>query len=157
MKKSNTCPKSSRRSKTRKRLITIGMDLGDKTSHYYVMDSEDEMVREGAVATTPVSRRPKGTSTRTFSTTVSSHIYAEPFGVRTFLSMDLKKRATRRGCLWSRPDPRNPAPHLFSPVNATGMPVPCRSNNLAQISEPHPPVQDFADFGRICHQYWRVS
>ena len=28
------------------------MDLGDKTSHYYVLDSEGEMVREGKVATT---------------------------------------------------------------------------------------------------------
>jgi len=28
------------------------MDLGDKTSHYYVLDSEGEMVRESTVATT---------------------------------------------------------------------------------------------------------
>jgi transposase len=28
------------------------MDLGDKTSHYYVLDSEGEMVRESSVATT---------------------------------------------------------------------------------------------------------
>jgi hypothetical protein len=28
------------------------MDLGDKSSHYYVTDSEGEMVREGTVATT---------------------------------------------------------------------------------------------------------
>ena len=28
------------------------MDLGDKSSHYYVLDSEGEMVREGKVATT---------------------------------------------------------------------------------------------------------
>jgi transposase len=52
MKKNNTCLKSSKRSKTRNRSITIGMDLGDKTSQYYVLDSEGEMVREGAVATT---------------------------------------------------------------------------------------------------------
>jgi transposase len=52
MKQNNTCPKSSKRSKARKRSITIGMDLGDKTSHYYVLDSEGELVREGTVTTT---------------------------------------------------------------------------------------------------------
>jgi transposase len=52
MKQNNTCPKSSRRSKARKRSITIGMDLGDKTSHYYVLDSEGELVREGTLTTT---------------------------------------------------------------------------------------------------------
>jgi transposase len=52
MKKNNTCPKSPKRSKNRQRSITIGMDLGDKTSHYCVLDSEDEMKREGTVATT---------------------------------------------------------------------------------------------------------
>jgi len=48
MKQNNTCPKSLKRSKARKRSITIGMDLGDKTSHYYVLDSEGELVREGS-------------------------------------------------------------------------------------------------------------
>ena len=52
MKQNNTCPKSSKRKKARKGSWTIGMDLGDKTSHYYVLDSEGEMVREGTVATT---------------------------------------------------------------------------------------------------------
>ena len=52
MKQNNTCPKSSKGNKARKRSITIGMDLGDKTSHYYVLDSEGELVREGAVTTT---------------------------------------------------------------------------------------------------------
>src|ERR1700735_2987359 len=52
MKKNNTCPQSPKRSQARKRSITIGIDLGDKTSHYYVVDSEGEMVREGKVATT---------------------------------------------------------------------------------------------------------
>jgi hypothetical protein len=47
MKKNNTCPKSSKGHKTHKRSITIGMDLGDKSSHYYVTDSEGELVREG--------------------------------------------------------------------------------------------------------------
>jgi transposase len=52
MKKNNTCLKSPKRSKNRKGSITIGMDLGDKSSHYYVTDSEGQMVREGTVATT---------------------------------------------------------------------------------------------------------
>ena len=52
MKKNNTCQQSSKGNKTRKRSLTIGMDLGDKTSHYYVLDSEGELVREGAVTTT---------------------------------------------------------------------------------------------------------
>jgi hypothetical protein len=52
MKKNNTCTTSSKGHNARKRSITIGMDLGDKSSHYYVTDSEGEMVREGTVATT---------------------------------------------------------------------------------------------------------
>jgi transposase len=52
MKKNNTCLKSPKRSKTRQRSITIGMDLGDKTSRYCVLDSEGEVVREVTVATT---------------------------------------------------------------------------------------------------------
>ena len=52
MKKNNTSLKSPKGNKTRKRSITIGMDLGDKSSHYYVTDSEGQMVREGTVATT---------------------------------------------------------------------------------------------------------
>jgi len=52
MKKNNTCPKSPKRSKTRKRSLTIGMDLGDKTSRYCVLDSDGEIVREGTVTTT---------------------------------------------------------------------------------------------------------
>jgi len=41
MKKNSTCLKSPKRNKSRERSITIGMDLGDKTSHYYVLDSEE--------------------------------------------------------------------------------------------------------------------
>ena len=32
--------------------VTIGMDLGDKTSRYCVLNSEGEILREGQVATT---------------------------------------------------------------------------------------------------------
>src|SRR5580698_4738235 len=52
MKQNNTCPKSSKRKRNRQGSLTIGMDLGDKTSHYYVVDSEDEMKREETVAKT---------------------------------------------------------------------------------------------------------
>ena len=52
MKQNNTCPKSSKRKTIRKGSFTIGMDLGDKSSHYCVLDSEGEIVREGTVATT---------------------------------------------------------------------------------------------------------
>ena len=52
MKKNNTCQQSSKGNKTRKRSLTIGMDLGDKISHYYVLDSEGELVREGTLTTT---------------------------------------------------------------------------------------------------------
>jgi transposase len=52
MKQNTTGPKSSKRKRIRKGSLTIGMDLGDKTSHYYVVDSEGEMVRESTVATT---------------------------------------------------------------------------------------------------------
>ena len=52
MKKNNTCQQSSKGNKTRKRSLTIGMDLGDKISHYYVRDSEGELVREGTLTTT---------------------------------------------------------------------------------------------------------
>ena len=44
---------------TRKRSLTIGMDLGDKISHYYVLDSEGEMVGEGTVATTKKGMKQK--------------------------------------------------------------------------------------------------
>ena len=32
--------------------VTIGMDLGDKTSRYCVLNSEGEILREGQIATT---------------------------------------------------------------------------------------------------------
>ena len=49
MKKNSTRAQSPKRAAARsKGPITIGMDLGDKTSHYYVLDSEGELVREGS-------------------------------------------------------------------------------------------------------------
>ncbi len=60
MKKNNTTQQSStkRASKERKRTgkqgspITIGMDLGDKTSRYCVLDGNGEVMREGSVGST---------------------------------------------------------------------------------------------------------
>ena len=51
--KKNSTRQSPKRAIARKEgPITIGMDLGDKTSHYYVLDSEGELVREGTLTTT---------------------------------------------------------------------------------------------------------
>lgn len=53
MKKNSTCRQSPRRgSKTRRQTMTIGMDLGDKTSRYCVLDEHGEVVEEQSVATT---------------------------------------------------------------------------------------------------------
>jgi transposase len=53
MKKNSTCQQSPRRgTKTRRRAITIGMDLGDRTSRYCLLDDHGEVVQEGSVATT---------------------------------------------------------------------------------------------------------
>src|ERR1700724_1275846 len=53
MKKNSTVPKSPKRARARKGgLITIGMDLGDKTSRYCVLGENGEQLSEGSVATT---------------------------------------------------------------------------------------------------------
>jgi len=54
MKKNNTIKQSPKRAAVRKPAgpITIGMDLGDKTSRYCVLDSAGEVQSEGSVATT---------------------------------------------------------------------------------------------------------
>ena len=53
MKKNSTCRQSPRRgSKARQQAMTIGMDLGDKTSRYCVLDEQGEVVEEQSVATT---------------------------------------------------------------------------------------------------------
>ena len=55
MKKRNSAQKSKARTVKTKRaydVVTIGMDLGDRTSRYCMLNSEGEMVREGQVATT---------------------------------------------------------------------------------------------------------
>jgi len=53
MKKNSTRQQSSKRSeKLTQGSITIGMDLGDKKSHYCMLDSCGEVTKEGTVATT---------------------------------------------------------------------------------------------------------
>jgi transposase len=53
MKKNNTDPQSPKRAKARESgPITIGLDLGDKTSRYCVLDSEGGVQSEGSVGTT---------------------------------------------------------------------------------------------------------
>jgi transposase len=54
MKKNNTTSQSPKRAGARKEgPITIGLDLGDKTSRYCVLGDSGEVLSEGAVATTP--------------------------------------------------------------------------------------------------------
>jgi len=45
-------PKSAVKTKRAKQSVTIGMDLGDKTSRYCLLSDEGEILREGQVATT---------------------------------------------------------------------------------------------------------
>lgn len=53
MRQHSTCPQSPKRgTKARRRATTIGMDLGDKTSRYCVLDDDGKVVKEGCVATT---------------------------------------------------------------------------------------------------------
>ena len=53
MKKNSTVAQSPKRATARKRgPITIGMDLGDKTSRYCVLGENGELLSEGSVATT---------------------------------------------------------------------------------------------------------
>jgi transposase len=53
MKKNSTVQQSPKRATVRKGgPITIGMDLGDKTSRYCVLDEQGEIAREGSVGTT---------------------------------------------------------------------------------------------------------
>src|SRR5713226_7978003 len=53
MKKNSTVQQSPKRATARKAgPITIGMDLGDKTSRYCVLGEQGEIVQEGSVGTT---------------------------------------------------------------------------------------------------------
>jgi transposase len=53
MKKNSSCSQSPKRSKKAQRgLMTIGIDLGDKTSRYCVLNEQGEVLAESRVATT---------------------------------------------------------------------------------------------------------
>ena len=67
MKKRNTCQQSPKRTPKgpARRSLTIGMDLGDKSSRWCWLDEEGAVVEEGSVATTkkamlkPFGARPR--------------------------------------------------------------------------------------------------
>ena len=40
--------------KTRREKLTIGLDLGDRSSRYCVLDEQGDMIQEGSLATTRV-------------------------------------------------------------------------------------------------------
>jgi len=44
-------PKAAVKAKGAQQSVTIGMDLGDKTSRYCMLSSEGEILREGQVTT----------------------------------------------------------------------------------------------------------
>ncbi len=53
MKKNNTVVGAWRaKARAQKRRLTIGMDLGDRSSRYCMLDEQGEVIREGSVATT---------------------------------------------------------------------------------------------------------
>jgi transposase len=52
MKKDNTSKKSSTEAKVKEEVLTIGMDLGDKTSRYCVLGDDGEIRMEDSVAST---------------------------------------------------------------------------------------------------------
>ena len=41
-----------RRSESKKRRLTIGVDLGDRSSRYCILDEQGEVISEGSVTTT---------------------------------------------------------------------------------------------------------
>src|SRR5260370_17328774 len=52
MKKHNTVRKSARNRKGVHRRLTVGIDLGDRSSRYCILDEQGEVLAEGSVATT---------------------------------------------------------------------------------------------------------
>lgn len=53
MKKNSTVVGTGRaKARAQKRGLTIGMDLGDRSSRYCVLDEQGEVIQEGSVATT---------------------------------------------------------------------------------------------------------
>src|SRR5438309_3662232 len=52
MRKHNTVKKSSGTRKGAKGKLTVGIDLGDRSSRYCILDEQGEVLAEGSVATT---------------------------------------------------------------------------------------------------------
>jgi hypothetical protein len=52
MKKRITVKTRVRGEKTRREKLTIGLDLGDRSSRYCVLDEQGDVILEGSVATT---------------------------------------------------------------------------------------------------------
>jgi transposase len=52
MRKHNTAEKSAVRRKAANRTLTVGIDLGDRSSRYCILDEQGEVLAEGSVATT---------------------------------------------------------------------------------------------------------
>jgi transposase len=52
MRKHDTAGKSSVTRKTASRKLTVGIDLGDRSSRYCILDEQGEVLAEGSVATT---------------------------------------------------------------------------------------------------------
>jgi transposase len=52
MRKDNTVKKSSVNRKSANRKLTVGVDLGDRSSRYCILDEQGEVLAEGSVATT---------------------------------------------------------------------------------------------------------
>ena len=74
MKKRSSCQQVQKRTVKAKRTeesVTIGMDLGDRTSRYCILSSEGGIVREGQVPTT------KAGMTATFGSLVRARIAIE--------------------------------------------------------------------------------
>ena len=64
--------------------LTIGIDLGDKTSRYCVLDEKGEVVREDSVSTTAApttsaSRQPSATSTSATTDSVANASFCSSF------------------------------------------------------------------------------
>src|SRR5437762_1645375 len=54
----DTCDLGHRRWKVQREGLTVGLDVGDKNSHYCVLDEEAEVVQRGKLKTTPAGLQP---------------------------------------------------------------------------------------------------
>src|SRR5215472_4538257 len=84
MKTTNQSPK--RKSIRRMQSLTIGMDLGDKTSRFWLIDLAGEVVTEGGLATTrrAISEKFGGLKQRRIAIEVGAH---SPWGSRLLVEL----------------------------------------------------------------------